>query len=179
MGKYIIVNPKRHDIRISDHQVRRKTAVPCNRREMNKEIKLVGVVCGILYAKKQKEVARNRIQSQNTDDLYGCCIDGKRIAFSIRPPDPWLIVLALVMWEGIIQGLTWDVVKVSVRTVLRNLQDLRLAPLQDNFAAKINRKKITKSQLKFSWTSYTKGKKQYELFLGLKREYKSTMLSGK
>jgi hypothetical protein len=138
-----------------------------------KEMRLVGVVCGILRVKKRKEVIRNPVQRFNTDDVLGSCVQGKKVRFSIRPPDPWLIGLAYVMWEGVIQGLTWDVVKVSVRTVLRKLQDLGLAPLQDNFAAKINKQKITKTQLRFSWTSYTKNRKQYELFLGLKREYKS------
>src|SRR6266487_6892806 len=41
------------------------------------------------------------------------------VKYALVSPDPWLVALGLVMWEGIVQGLSWDAVKLSVRAALR------------------------------------------------------------
>ena len=55
---------------------------------------------------------------------------GLRKAACVTSPDPWLVALGAVMWEGIVQGLTWDAVKASVAGVLSSLQASGLAPLR-------------------------------------------------
>jgi hypothetical protein len=44
------------------------------------------------------------------------------------PPDLFLYVLIQIMWEGIVQGLTWEMVKPYVYRALHVLQERGLAP---------------------------------------------------
>jgi hypothetical protein len=85
-------------------------------------------------------------------------------AYNLVPPDPWLVALGLVMWEGIVQGLSWDVVKLAVRAALAKLRRSRAAPP----AALSERQSC---EIGFHWTAYGKGKRQHEMFLGLRRKY--------
>ncbi len=86
------------------------------------------------------------------------------VAYSLVPPDPWLVALGMVMWEGIVQGLSWDVVKLSVRKALSVMQSQGVAP--DESYEKKGRKR---AELGFCWTAYKDGKKQYDMFVGLRR----------
>jgi hypothetical protein len=97
------------------------------------------------------------------------------IKYKLAPPDPWLVTICAIMWQGLIQGLTWDLVKLAV---LRGISVLRmngLAPKEqddeDGLAKKATSKKHT-TRVGFSWTQFaTDGKPMRELFLGIKREY--------
>jgi hypothetical protein len=86
------------------------------------------------------------------------------VAYSLVPPDPWLVAIALVMWEGILQGMSWDVVKLSVRAGLKELRRHRAAPPPGTSEKKA-------FELGFSWSNYANGQKQKEMFLGLRTRY--------
>ena len=71
------------------------------------------------------------------------------------------------MWEGIVQGVAWDGVKTLVKSALDKLK-------QEGVAPKSEEKEVTKKEsreLGFAWTSYLNGKKQYHMFIGLKKVY--------
>lgn len=93
--------------------------------------------------------------------------EGKNVSHSLVPPDPWLVALGLVMWEGIIQGMSWDVVKASVRAAMQTMQADKVAPSTDYIEDV-----TTSTNLGFGWTEYMDGKKQYDMFVGLKRVHK-------
>lgn len=91
---------------------------------------------------------------------------GTSVAFCVGSPDSWLIALAYLMWQGIVQGLAWDVVKLSINEAVRALSSRDLAPT----LAKASRRR--KMSIGFSYTEYSSsGQKQREMFLGLKRGY--------
>jgi hypothetical protein len=48
--------------------------------------------------------------------------------FLLVPPEPWIVALAAIMWEGILQGLAWDTIKTGVRETLEYLQSKGDAP---------------------------------------------------
>src|SRR5215472_8733807 len=50
------------------------------------------------------------------------------VKYSLHEADPWLVALAGIMWEGLVQGLTWDVIKLSCLSALNKLRQNRLAP---------------------------------------------------
>lgn len=87
--------------------------------------------------------------------------------YALIPPDPWLVALGLVMWEGIVQGLSWDTVKTAVSTALDKMRRSNAAPV-DTSSTKIKRE----LRLGFHWTDYVDGEKQREMFFGLRRKYK-------
>lgn len=91
---------------------------------------------------------------------------GVRVAFCVGSPDPWHIALAYLMWQGIVQGLAWDIVKLSIREALKALSSYNLAP--ESTVTKAS--KLRKASIGFSYTEYASdGKKQREMFLGLKK----------
>jgi hypothetical protein len=92
----------------------------------------------------------------------------KDVAYCLASPDPWLIALAAVMWEGIVQGLSWDLIRLAVRTALDKLRQDGVAPTTAD-----TRVKQSTAGLEFEWTEYQDGRKQYRLFLGLRRAYQS------
>lgn len=53
---------------------------------------------------------------------------GKGAVPSVYPPDPWLLALIWLMWEGVVQGATWDIIKASLSSAISTLQQNRLAP---------------------------------------------------
>jgi hypothetical protein len=91
------------------------------------------------------------------------------IKYKLLPPDPWLVVLGTVMWQGIVQGMSWDAVKYSVSAALRKLRAARLAPQAGS------RKSSQKSRTRigFAWTEYTRSEKRMEMFVGLERVYRA------
>ena len=52
---------------------------------------------------------------------------------SLLYPDAYLVALILMMWEGIVQGLTWEMVKPYVYRALHVLQERGLAPQNTAF----------------------------------------------
>jgi hypothetical protein len=94
----------------------------------------------------------------------GIIAPGKRTAASLPPPPVWLVAIAGVMWEGIIQGATWDIVKMAISAAVTKLRDTGLAPTGS---------KETDTSIRAGWRQYsTPGKKQYEMFVSLKRTVK-------
>src|SRR4051812_32699693 len=53
---------------------------------------------------------------------------GVHIGYKLTEPDPWLIALAAIMWEGLVQGLTWDIIKFMCLSALDKLCQKHLAP---------------------------------------------------
>ena len=41
--------------------------------------------------------------------------------YQLFEPQPWLIAIGYLMWQGIVQGFTWDVVKLFVRQAINEL----------------------------------------------------------
>lgn len=54
--------------------------------------------------------------------------DRARSSASLQEPDPWFVALVALMWQGLVEGLTWDVIKVSCLLALDKLRRQRLAP---------------------------------------------------
>jgi hypothetical protein len=101
------------------------------------------------YHRKQKELTPNR-----------------RVAASLAPPPPWVVALAGVMWEGIIQGAAWDTVKVAVSYAISKLRAAGLAPAPQS-------DRTTTTEVGAGFRELSKpGLKQYEMFLSLKRSSK-------
>ena len=70
--------------------------------------------------------------------------------YKLAEPQPWLIALGFIMWQGIVQGLSWDIVKLSVQQALHKLASFGLAP-----ADRKTQKKLSKErQVGFSWIKY-------------------------
>lgn len=95
--------------------------------------------------------------------------------YSLLKPDPWLIAIAYVMWEGLIQGMTWDVIKFLV---LNTLKKLRLFGLAPNLTEEIqeldcdSNYRKSRKEVGFSWTEYSEGGEPLrEFFLGVKSVY--------
>ena len=85
--------------------------------------------------------------------------------YKLIEPPPWMIAIAYIMWESIIEGLVWDAVKPMVRSAMAKLSSFGVAP------------GITKAEKatlgNFPWEGYgTDERKQRDMFIGLKRIYK-------
>lgn len=53
----------------------------------------------------------------------------ERHGFDLGPPPPWLLSIAVVMWQGILQGATWGAVKAAARRCLGTLRADGSAPV--------------------------------------------------
>jgi len=107
---------------------------------------------------------------------------GVEAAYWLCEPDPWLIAIAYIMWQGIIQGLSWDLVKGLVKNALTTLRSHRFAPSQTFGRTTASEAKEVDSdiELGFSWHKYANdGRKQYHLYVGLKRVYNEKTKSEK
>ncbi len=91
----------------------------------------------------------------------------KGVAYSLVPPDPWLVALGAVMWEGIVQGFAWDALKGLVNAALAKLRRHGVAPKSEDDAVTTNERR----ELGFCWTNYVNGQKQYQMFIGLRKVY--------
>ena len=97
------------------------------------------------------------------------------VKYSLVDPDPWLLAIAAVMWEGLIQGCTWDVIKAAVMQGLSTLKSEDLAPLEPfpRDGWKKSRKKV-KTEIGLSWSQFSEdGEPLKKFFLGLKRDFDS------
>jgi hypothetical protein len=90
---------------------------------------------------------------------------GKR-KFHLIPPDPWMVMVAYIMLEGIIQGLTWDTAKATVKSALSKLRRHGLAPKKEGTA------QGGRSRIGFVWAKYaTDDEELHELFIGIQQAY--------
>jgi hypothetical protein len=92
---------------------------------------------------------------------------GRKVEHLLAPPDPWLVGIAMVMWEGIVQGIAWDGVKGLVSKALGTLREHGMAPE----SADIQITKRQQIELGFCWKQYVGDKKLFDMFLGLRRSY--------
>ncbi len=93
------------------------------------------------------------------------------VKYSLHEPDPWLVALAAIMWQGLVQGLTWDTIKASCLSALDKLRHKRLAPPAGLTSKRQARH--SKTEVGFSWTkSSDDGRPLYEFFLGVKRRFR-------
>ena len=93
--------------------------------------------------------------------------NGLKVEYFLAPPDPWLVALGLVMWDGIIQGMTWDAVKAIAHRALAKMQNAGVAPKSGD--QKITQKESV--ELGFCWIKYVEGDKQHEMFIGLRKAF--------
>ena len=71
------------------------------------------------------------------------------ITNAVYPPDPWLLAVAYIMWEGVLQGLSWDTLKALVNRAINKMQALGVAP---QHAGQMR----TERGLRFSWSGQLK-----------------------
>ena len=103
---------------------------------------------------------------------------GKRkTAYSLADPDPWLVALAAIMWQGLIQGLTWDMIKLAALkgiSFLRSNDLLAEEPYPSEGWKKSKKKKSSGMEIGLSWTKFSvDGEPLRKFFLGIKREYEN------
>lgn len=169
--KYICVDPTKLELNFSDTLPRYKFAIPTkhNSKAFFKNSFYSLVYFDVLYP------LRTRGQP-SLDNINGATFSGDgKVAYSLKEPQPWLVAIAAIMWEGLIQGLTWDVIKYSVLHALDKLKSSGIAPKVEGSMKEIVQKigKIkTRTEVGFSWRQYGfDGKPLNEFFLGLKRVY--------
>src|SRR5438874_10895140 len=96
---------------------------------------------------------------------------GVHVKYSLHEPDPWLVALAAIMWQGLVQGLTWDIIKVSCLSALDKLRHKRLAPPAG--VTSRTQASHSKTEVGFSWTQFSDvGCTHYEFFLGVKVRFR-------
>lgn len=89
-----------------------------------------------------------------------------KTAYKISPPEPWLVSISALIWQGVIQGLTWDLLKYSVLSALSTLRKSKLVPPRWNY------KKVFKSRkIGFVYEKISDEKLLYSYFLGFKSSY--------
>ena len=152
--RYIKLNPSKLSLSVTARPGQSAFTVPisdpnANRREARHPVS-DAILYDVIYPARYAENRRK----------------GINVKYSLYPPDPWLVGVGLVMWEGIVQGLSWDIVKGSVQIALRRMQRAKVAPREDST---LEKKGAT--ELGFRYASYIKGEKQRELFVGLRRSY--------
>ncbi|MBN70291.1 MAG: hypothetical protein CME32_13540 [Gimesia sp.] len=79
----------------------------------------------------EESEALSRVIADHLGDLESDRIfeeSGERVCFSMCPPDAWLMAIGAVMLEGLIQGLSWDVVKLAVQQSLDLLKTRNATP---------------------------------------------------
>jgi hypothetical protein len=92
---------------------------------------------------------------------------GLNIKYCLHEPDPWLQTLGALMLEGIIGGVSWEIIKAACLAALQKLQ-------KENLAPGCSKDKKSKTTLEFSWTQFSKdGRPLHNFFLGVKREVDS------
>ena len=100
-----------------------------------------------------------------------------KTAYSLVDPDPWLIALAAIMWQGLIQGLTWDSIKFAALkgiSFLRSNDLLAEEPYPSEGWKKSKKKKSSGVEIGLSWTKFSvDGEPLHKFFLGIKREYEN------
>jgi hypothetical protein len=97
---------------------------------------------------------------------------GRKLRYSLTPADPWLVTLTYLAWQGVVQGMSWDGIKAAMSKALEIMRQGGVAPPKQQ---SVNRRlKRSQTTAGFSYTKYAEdGRKQYHLFLGVKRKFES------
>lgn len=166
--KYINVNPRSLAVSVDDVQRPGKIAVSTASADVevlrNPLASLV--YFGVLYPLRHEE-----------DRARGI---GRR-EYHLVEPDPWLLALAALMWEGMVQGFAWDAIKVSAIGALATLRESGLSPgrpTSKQLKKKTASRRKSNTRVGFSYTQYSReGRPLAQFFLGLQRVFKGTKKS--
>lgn len=88
------------------------------------------------------------------------------ICNAIFPPDAWLLAVAYIMWEGILQGMSWDGTKLLVQNAIATMQSVGIAPRQ------VGELKNEKG-FKFAWSGQLEISSLVKLHAKLEAKYSS------
>lgn len=155
--KYIAIEPKRLTLKASSAPIAGRISI---RITSTRSYMLRNAFCRLIY----HEV------------LYPVVIgQRRRIAACLQTPDAWLFTIAAIMWEGCIQGMTWDAIKRSVSSGLAYLRLHDLAPPALKSATTVSgRKRKVGLRLEFgvAYSDFARdGTKQRELFIGIRNVF--------
>jgi hypothetical protein len=90
---------------------------------------------------------------------------GRNAKYCLRPQDPWEVACAALVWQGILQGLSWDAVKLALSAAWKALRNAPVATLRNPRNSHTTETKLGLSIEKFG----RDGRAQYRLFAGLRR----------
>ena len=82
-------------------------------------------VCGKIVG-YPTEILRHSISEEMSHRIYK--ETGRKKVFRLEPEPAWLLALIWLIWEGVIQGLSWDVVKGALTNAISLLQKQAKAP---------------------------------------------------
>ena len=161
--KYIVIDEKNLGLSISDSEPKSGFLIPITSSRIDVlERNFFGMIYfSVIYPYVYDE---DRAKGISTPKAY-CLVE----------PDPWLIALAGIMWQGLIQGFTWDMIKTSA---LKGIEFLRSKYLlakepypRDGWKKSLEKKKAG-LEIGIAWTQFSEdGEPLHKLFLGIKREF--------
>jgi hypothetical protein len=171
MPRYAVVNPRTLELTATQACPRRGIVVPLHERPFF-EVIASGAVADEVYQRVLYDVlypAHHRRQLREPMKLRpkGRIKSRASVSFRLAPPDPWLVALATVMWQGIIAGATWDTIKLAVGAALAKLRAVRMAPDASSTT-------VGAARTGFHYVQYAEGRKQREMFIALQRAYRKS-----
>jgi hypothetical protein len=154
---WAVINPEDLLVSIVATPPRAKLAVPMDRvRHADERADYQGIFAPVYFG----TIYTLHAETQPPDD---------RKKYSLIAPDPWMLAVAAVVWEGLLQGLSWDLVKAAAISVLGTLRQQRLAP-RTEVATKRQSKSGTVS-VGFHYERYSEGEGLERFLLGLRHTY--------
>ena len=90
---------------------------------------------------------------------------GRKARYCLAPTDPWEVACAALVWQGIVQGLSWDLVKVSLSAAWKVLRHAPPETLRNPRNSHISETELGVRIERFG----RDGRAQYRLFAGLRR----------
>ena len=142
--KYFTVDSKSLELEITD-KPKPGMAIPVNKTSPMWDVVLFHFMYPTVYRKQEGPI---------------------RVRYSLAPPPPWLVAIAGVMWEGILQGAAWDVVKAALHAALDKLRTGGLLPVSTATSGR----QSSEREIRAGWVAYSEpGRKQFEMFLTLKK----------
>jgi len=149
--KYIVVNPKRLTVSISYSPAAKYPSIPVS-----------DYVSNFVFPDLHGMMWQFEIDEVDREDKRR----GRKVAHRIEPPDPALMALAYIMWQGILQGMAWDAVKSLVRAAFHRLRRDARPPRP----LPLSREQYVEYGL--SWERYIEKRSAHRLFIGLRKEFR-------
>lgn len=90
--------------------------------------KVLGNIC-VVYGNESEALSRliaDYLADLESERIYE--ETGDRVAFCLAPPEPWMMALGGVLLEGVLQGLSWDAVKLAAQHTLDLLTATKATP---------------------------------------------------
>lgn len=153
--KYIVISPTDLTATVVPRKPQRGFVVPLEfRPDQTTRSPIENIIyMEVLYPARYAEDRKRGIANQK---------------YKLLEPDPWLIAIGIIMWQGIVQGLAWNSVKFLVNKALCSLRRFGAAPKP---SAEISRAR-RRTSLEFCWTEYSEsGRRQREMFISMRREF--------